>query len=247
MTFNDLKMTHIDKPICIIPARGGSKRFPRKNIALLAGKPLLAYAIEAALESNIFEIICVSSEDEEILKIAERHGADRAVKRPDELATDKTQVKEVCAYLLKSFAAQGLLYREFGVLLATNPLRTGRDISEAYATFKKDDSDFCMSIVPFSHPPQRAVWVPSGSVVPYFGLEYMKQTQLLDKLYRHDGSIIFGKSERFLEKNEFFGRNVAPFFMPSEHSVDIDSPLDLAWAEFLFERSGKVEAAGGPK
>jgi CMP-N-acetylneuraminic acid synthetase len=247
MMFNDLKMTHIDKPICIIPARGGSKRFPRKNISLLAGKPLLAYAIDAALKSNVFDMICVSSEDEQILKIAEKYGADSAIKRPVELATDKTQVKEVCAYLLESFAAQGLLYKTFGVLLVTNPLRTGQDISKAYETFKKDDSDFCMSIVPFSHPPQRAVWVPSGFVVPYFGQEYMKQTQLLDKLYRHDGSIIFAKSEQFLKKNEFFGKKVAPFFMPSERSVDIDSPLDLAWAEFLLERSKKVEVAGGPK
>lgn len=247
MMFNDPKMTRTDKPICIIPARGGSKRFPRKNLSLLAGKPLLAYAIEAALESHVFDTVCVSSEDEEILKTAEKYGADRAIERPAELATDRTQVKEVCAYLLKSFAAQGLLYEEFGVLLATNPLRTGRDVSKAYATFKKDDYDFCMSIVPFSHPPQRAVWVSSGFVVPYFGLKYMKQTQLLDELYRHDGSIIFGKSDQFLKKNEFFGKKVAPFFMPSEHSVDIDSPLDLAWAEFLLQRSKKIEEASGPK
>jgi len=247
MMSNDPKMSHIDKPLCIIPARGGSKRFPRKNISLLGGKPLLAYAIEAALESNVFDRIYVSSEDEQILKIAEEYGADSAIKRPAELATDTTQVKEVCAYLLESFAAQGVLYKEFGVLLVTNPLRTGQDISKAYETFKKDDSDFCMSIVPFSHPPQRAVWVPSEFVVPYFGRKYMKQTQLLDRLYRHDGSIIFAKSEHFLKENEFYGKKVSPFFMPPERSVDIDSPLDLAWAEFLLERSKKVNVAGGSK
>ena len=241
------KVTHIEKPLCIIPARGGSKRFPRKNIALLAGKPLIAYAIDAALESHVFDTICVSSEDEEILRVSEKYGADNAIKRPVELANDKTQVKEVCAYLLESFAAQGLLYKEFGVLLVTNPLRTGQDIGKAYETFKKDDSDFCMSIVPFSHPPQRAVWVPSGFVIPYFGKEYMKQTQLLDRLYRHDGSIIFGKSKQFLKEKEFFGKKVTPFFMPSERSVDIDSPLDLAWAEFLLEHFKKVEVVGRRK
>jgi len=121
-----------EKPLAIIPARGGSKRFPRKNIAILAGKPLIAYAIEAARDSRIFDLVCVSSEDDEILEIAAEWGAQAVLKRPAELADDRTSLKEVCAYLLESFSLQGRKYQEFGLLLVTSPLRTSANLREAY-------------------------------------------------------------------------------------------------------------------
>ena len=227
----------IDRPLCIIPTRGGSKRLPHKNIALLGGKPLLAYAIEEALKSNVFEMVCVSSEDDEILEVARAYGIELALKRPPELATDTAQVKHVCKYLLEHFASRGLAYAEFAVLLATNPFRTAEDIQAAYDIFKRKDANYVMSLVPYSHPPQRAVWVTDGYVKPYFGLQYMKQTQLLDTLYRHDGSVIFAKTDVFLQEGELYGSKVVPYFIPVERSVDIDSPLDLAWAEFLLSQA----------
>jgi N-acylneuraminate cytidylyltransferase len=232
-----------EKPLAIIPARGGSKRFPRKNIAMLAGKPLIAYAIEAARDSEIFDLVCVSSEDDEIIEIAEGWGAQAVLKRPAELADDRTSLKEVCAYLLESFSLQGKKYQEFGLLLVTSPLRTFADLREAYHLFKKENAAICMSLVPFSHPPQRAVKVntKSGFVEPYFGLENMTQTQLFEPLYRHDGSVIFAQSEMFLKTREFYGPGVVPYFIPPERSVDIDSPQDLAWAEFILERHGSLK------
>lgn len=226
----------MNKPLCIIPARGGSKRFPRKNLALLAGKPLLAYAIDAALESRVFEVVCVSSEDEEILAIARQYGANLALKRPEALATDTAQVKHVCLHILEDFLAHGRKYEEFAVLLVTNPLRTGADLQAAYEIFKTQKANYIMSLVPFSHPPQRAVWAPHGYVEPYFDLKYMKPTQGLDTLYRHDGSVIFARSQVFLREKEFYGTKVVPYFIPPERSVDIDNPLDLEWAEFLLSR-----------
>jgi CMP-N-acetylneuraminic acid synthetase len=222
------------RPVCIIPARGGSKRFPRKNLALLAGKPLLAYAIEAALASNIFDSVCVSSEDNEIMGVAREYGA-TPVRREPELASDQAQVRHVCANLLEQFKIQGKVYETFAVLLTTNPLRTAQDIQQAYDIFNKGEANYVMSLVPYSHPPQRAVWAPQGYVEPYFGLEYMKQTQILDPLYRHDGSVIFGKTEVFLREREFYGSKVVPYFIPPERSVDIDTPLELSWAEFLLQ------------
>ena len=230
-------MSSTDKPLCIIPARGGSKRFPRKNIALLAGKSLLSYAIESALESKIFSEICVSSDDEEILGVAKDYENILALKRPQELATDSAQVKDVCLYLLEYFADLGNVYAEFAVLLTTNPFRTAKDIQGAYDIFKRLDANYVMSLLPYSHPPQRAVWAPDGAIEPYFGSKYMKQTQLLDRVYRHDGSVIFGKTEAFLREREFYGTKVEPFYMSPEKSVDIDSPLDLAWAKFLISHA----------
>jgi CMP-N-acetylneuraminic acid synthetase len=232
-------MKEIDQPLAIIPARGGSKRFPQKNIALLKGKPLLAYAIEAAIDSNVFGEVCVSSEDDEILELAKSYGVKLVLKRPAYLAADHTPLKELCAYLINSFKKQNINYPEFGLLLPTNPLRTAQDIRAAYNTFKNSDGDFCMSLVPYSHPPQRAVCVRLGYVEPFWGPEYMIQTQALEPLYRHDGSIIFAKTQAFMEKKEYYGEKVIPFIIPEERSVDIDSPLDLAWAEFLLTKSGK--------
>ena len=143
----------------------------------------------------------------------------------------------MCKYLLEYFTAQGSAYTEFAVLLPTSPLRTAEDIKAAYEVFKREDANYVMSLVPYLHPPQRAVWVTDGYVKPYFGFRYMKQTQLLDTLYRHDGSIIFAKTEAFLREGEFYGSKVVPYFTSVERSVDIDSPLDLAWAEFLLSRT----------
>ena len=224
-----------EKPLCIIPARGGSKRFPRKNLALLAGKPILAYAIEAGLRSEVFDQVCVSSEDDEILATALKYGA-RTCRREPELATDGVQIRHVCIQLLEQFNKQGTAYEAFAVLLTTNPLRREQDVRNAYKVFRSHDVNYVISLVPFSHPPQRAVWVSGGYVTPYFGLQYMKQTQLLEKLYRHDGSVIFAKTEAFLREQEFYGSKVAPYFIPFECSVDIDNCQDLAWAEFLLSR-----------
>jgi CMP-N-acetylneuraminic acid synthetase len=234
------KQCAIPKPVCIIPARGGSKRFPRKNLAFLAGKPLLAYAIAAALESQVFETVCVSSEDEEILETAKKYGAHLALPRPLDLASDSTQVKQLCLYLLDHFTSQGLDYQEFGLLLVTSPLRQGVDIREAYNIFKNSQANYVMSLVPWDHPPQRAVWTPNGYVEPYFGPQYMQRTQVLDTLYRHDGSIIFARTGVFQQEKDFFGSKIVPYFIPPERSVDIDNPLDLEWAEFLLSRSQRA-------
>jgi CMP-N-acetylneuraminic acid synthetase len=225
-----------NKALCIIPARGGSKRFPRKNVALLNGKPLVSYAIETALGSNVFDAVCVSSDDDEILDIARNYGATIARKRPAELATDTAQVRHVCKHLLETLAVEGANYTILAVLIPTNPLRTAADVRTAYEQFVKSDANYLLSLVPFSHPPQRALWTPEGFVEPYFGDQHMKQAQLLDTLYRHDGSIILARTTVFLAEFErnFYGSRVMPYFVPPERSVDIDNPFDLAWAEFLL-------------
>lgn len=224
-------------PLCIIPARGGSKRFPGKNVALLNGKPLIAYAIEVARESGVFEAVCVSSDDPEILDIASRWEADCAVSRPRHLASDTVQVKDVCAHVLRTFADAGTAYATFGLLLPTSPLRTAEDIVRAYDLLVSHEANFVLSLVPFSHPVQRAVWVPGQYVEPYFGIEHMQPTQALDTTYRHDGTVIFARTSAFFEQMEFYGTKAVPYFVPEERSVDIDHPIDLDWAEFLLGRA----------
>ncbi|MBU0766668.1 acylneuraminate cytidylyltransferase family protein [Patescibacteria group bacterium] len=224
------------KPLCIIPARGGSKRFPRKNIALLNGKPLISYAIEVAQKSGIFDTVCVSSEDEEILGIAKEGGADVVLRRPDEFATDTSQIKHVCKHLLEHFSSEGREYDAFAVLIPVSPLRTTEDIIKTYEMLQARDVNCVMSVVPFVQPPQHALCVQGDTIESYFDMKTYKRSQELQQLYHHDGTIIFMKTKPFLKREEFYGEKVVPYFVHHERSVDIDSPIDLAWAEFLLSR-----------
>ena len=213
--------------ICIIPASGASTRFPRKNIALLNGKPLLAYAIDEALISNIFRVVYVSSEDPEILEIAQDYGGVPLL-RPPELVSNHAQIRHVCLDILKDIECN-----EFCVLGIPNPLRIAEDIIAAYTIFKQSDAECLMSVSSYNHPPQRAVWVSNGYIEPYFNIKYMLQTQKLDPVWRCDGSIIFVKTEAFQRVGDFYGTQAVPYFTPPERSVDIDYPIDLKWTEFL--------------
>lgn len=228
------------RPLCVIPARGGSKRIPRKNLVRLAGKPLLAYAIEAARDSRLFERICVSSEDEEILAAAREHGCHDALLRSADAATDAADIKDVCLHVLDQYAERELEFTEFAVLLPTSPLRTADDIRSAYAVFKQHDAPFLFSVVQFAHPPQRALALRDGMLQPAFGAEQMRNCQLLEPLYRHDGSVVFAKTAEFLAHQTFFAPGVVPYPMPQQRSIDIDNPLDLEWAEFLLARRRKT-------
>lgn len=224
------------KPLCIIPARGSSKRFPRKNVAKFFGKPMLAFTIEAAKESGLFERVCVSSEDEEILSIASEYGAE-PVARPMELATDTATVCDVCVSLLEQGKSQGFASDVFAVLQPTNPLLLPQHIREAFNIFQSKNADVVMSVVPYHFPPQHAVRVSQDSILPIAAADDAKtQSQRLEPLYHPDGSVIVARTEVFLRERRWFVPKAMPYFIPPEDSVDIDLPQDFAWAEFLFSR-----------
>jgi CMP-N-acetylneuraminic acid synthetase len=230
--------------LCIIPAKGSSKRFPKKNIALLDGKPLLSYSIEAALKSNIFGEICVSSEDEKVLKIVSKYDEITLLKRPAKLATDSAQVKDVCFAILQNLLKTGKKFENLVVLIPTSPLRKACDIRSAYQEFINSKADSLFSVISYNHPPLRALACENGIVKPFFGHKYQLQSQKLKKLYRHDGLVLIVKTKAFLEEKSFFAGKTIPFFSPAERSVDIDYPEDLQWAEFLLQKAyKKIESA----
>jgi CMP-N-acetylneuraminic acid synthetase len=224
--------------IAIIPARGNSKRFPKKNIALLDGKPLLVYAIEAAANSGIFDKIYVSTEDPEIALVVHEsyHLSDKLhlYARHSSLSEDTSTVIDVCKDIIEHRKNLGEDDKAFAVLLATNPLRTAEDIRNAYKIFKENkNTDFVMSLAEYEHPPLHAVEI-DGYVKPMFPKENKIQSQFLKTMYRHDGAVIFAKTKAFLKTNDFYGERVAPYVMPRERTVDINTPADLKWAEFLI-------------
>lgn len=230
------------KPLCLIPARGGSKRFPRKNIALLAEIPLVAWTIKAALSSGIFDHAWVSSEDREILKTAKEWGAS-PLKRPSELAGDLTSLEMVCKEVLSQLAEKGLEYTDIFVMLPTSPFRKPENILSAWNIFSASEADSLMSVIQYAHPPQWAMFIDEGKwLLPRDRQGYDMERQLLTPLYHHDGAYFISSISKFLETGHLLGPRTMPITVSSMESVDIDTPLDLLWAEFLLQRE-KSEAS----
>lgn len=225
------------QPLCIIPARGKSRRIPRKNLALLAGIPLLAHTIRAAKDSGVFRRICVSSDDPEILELAEKEGATPLL-RPSDLAGDTVAVAPICLHVLATLAGNGETYDTFAMLQPTCPLRTAEDVRKAHAVFTKSDADVVLSAHISPHPLQRALQMTNGFLHPFSGAGNMeRQSQDLEPLYLNNGAINVMKTSVFQREKTFFVPRAVPYVMPEERSVDIDEPLHLAWAEFLLSRS----------
>lgn len=223
------------KPLCIIPARGNSKRFPRKNLAMLKGIPLIAHTINAAKESGVFGAIIVSSEDEEILDVAKKYGVEGAL-RPEELSGDRVPIADVCLHVLKEYTGNDAS-EIFAMLQPTSPLRTGGDICAAYDLLMTNATEAVISVATLSHAPQRAQIIEHGLLKPFFkAADVEKQSQDLPPLYVPNGAVNVMKTAVFLRETTFFVAKAAPYILPPERAVDIDEPLDLEWAEFLLSR-----------
>jgi len=224
----------IKKPLCIIPASGASQRLPKKNIRKLNGKPLVMYAVEAARKSEVFSEICVSTEDEEVIQCLKEYDVEVPFKRPKRLNSTDATVVDVCLHAISHYEDKGIKFENIGVLLVTSPLRTAEDVEKAYNTFKEKDVNYVMSITPFRHPPLRSLVVKDDKIKPYFGREKMKKAQELPKMYRHDGSIVFAKTDKFKKDKSFYGDKIAPYYVPPIKGIDIDNEIDLKEAEVLM-------------
>lgn len=223
------------RPLGLIPARGSSERFPRKNLALLGGKPLLVWTIEPAVLSGVFNAVWVSSEDEEILEVAGRHGG-VPLARPADLAAHRVTVAEVCRHVLGQLTDRGERFPAVYILLPTSPFRTAESIRTAWNLFQSSGVDALMSVVPSQHPPQWCFVQVDGWLRPYVPGEFGKPRVDLVSTWRHDGAHQIVRSEVLLERGERFAERTLPFFVPVERAVDINNPLDLEWAAFLLAR-----------
>jgi CMP-N,N'-diacetyllegionaminic acid synthase len=228
------------KPVAIIPARAGSKRFPRKNIAHLRGKPLITYTIQAAIDSDLFEQTIVSTEDMEIAEISEGAGASVPFLRPDEYASDHARIIDVCLYMLKVLEEAGKAFDTVVVLQPTCPLRTERDIRGAWDLFLASKADFLLSITDFDHPPFWAMEsIANGRLRPYWGKEFLKRSQDLPRLFRPNGAIAIANVKTLREEGTFYGKDLVGFWMPRNRSLDIDEPGDLRLAEYMLQKDSE--------
>lgn len=221
------------KAICIIPARGGSKRLPGKNIKPLHGKPLLHYTIECAQSVSLFDRVIVSSDDPEILSVSAELDPELHQRDPD-LAGDMDQVSDFLLHYIKEHRDPDGWYDFIALLLPTSPLRQPHDLRDSWELIESDpDVDGVMSVTECEHPPQWALREENDRLVPRWpGL--VKRRQEIETLYRHDGTIMWIKTERMLEEGSY-NYPMKPYFVPPERAIDIDTERDFRMAEFFMK------------
>ena len=224
--------------LAIIPARSGSKRLPRKNILDLAGKPLIAWTIEAALESKYIDRIVVSTDSKEISSISRKYGADVPFMRPDELATDETTSIDVVLHQLDQLEECNDSYSYVILLQPTSPLRTAENIDESVELLKSRNSDAVISVCKVEHSPLWCNTIPAdGSLLNFLDDSILnKRSQDLNQYYRLIGAFFLCNIKLLKkEKNFFLKSNSIAYKMNEEQSIDIDSKNDFMCASMQIE------------
>ena len=221
--------------ICIIPARGGSKRIAHKNIVDVGGKPLITYTIEAAIESKSFEKIIVSTDSADIAAKVRSYPV-IIHNRPRELSTDRATVKEVCLHLLNEQAES---YEHFCCLYPTAALRSAADISAVCELVTSGKSNFAVAVTEYDLPFHQGLYLDSsGNIDPVFPRQIQLKSTETRRVVIDNGSTYAAKVSEFINQRTFIGKNTMAYWMPRERSVDVDDPIDLEWLKFLISRSG---------
>lgn len=223
--------------LALIPARGGSKGLKDKNIRQLNNKPLLAYTIEAAKESRIFDRIIVSTDSEEIAAVALKYGAEVPFMRPKELATDTASSMDVLIYTIELLQESNDKYDYVALLQPTSPLRTSQDIVGAVNLLIEKNANSVVSVCKVEHSPLWSNTLPEDLSLKDFIRPEIRnlRRQDLPIFYRLNGAIYIVKVSYILESKDFFGQESYAYIMPVNRSVDIDTELDLVLAEVLLQ------------
>lgn len=222
--------------VAIIPARGGSKRIPRKNIKLFAGKPIIAYSIEAAQNCGLFDRVVVSTDDDEIAEVARSFGAAIPFLRPKELADDHTGTNEVVKHAIQWFAAQGRPVNYACCIYATAPFLQPAFLREGYEKLAASAKSYAFAVTSFPFPIQRAIRLrPEGTVEPLHPEYIFARSQDLEETYHDSGQFLWGRAEAFLSDTIAFSPASIPVIIPRYLVQDIDTPEDWTRAELMFQ------------
>jgi len=222
--------------LCAIPARGGSKRLPRKNLRTLAGVPLIAHTIDVAQKSGLFDHVYVCTEDEEIADVARAHGASVPILMPEELCGDLIASHLPCQYLAQHLPGTRCSVDTLVCLQPTSPLRSVYDLTSAVKKFQESDLDFLVSVTPVDPHDFHWAVVPNGddNWRMYFGNEYMKERPLLPPVFRPNGSIKIARLAALARLGHFFGERMGGIETPPERSVHVALEFDLKLCELLL-------------
>ena len=221
--------------LCVIPARGGSKRIPRKNIKEFCGKPMIAYSIECALKSDLFDEVVVSTDDREIAAVAEAHGAMVPFIRPAELANDHAGTIPVIAHATEWFEAMGHIPSVVCCVYATAPFIQPNDLKLGLATLESGPWEYVFSATSFEFPIFRAFKRNEDDSVQMFYPEYFEtRSQDLPEAYHDAGQFYWGRAGAWKEGKRFFERWSSTVMLPRWRVQDIDNPKDWDRAKVLM-------------
>lgn len=228
------------KTLAIITARGGSKRIPRKNIKNFLGKPILAYSIEAAVMSGIFDEVMVSTEDEEIAEIAKSYGAKVPFYRSEKTAGDFATTNDVLLEVIEEYEKRGQKFDMACCIYPTAPFVTSEKIKDAMSKLEASDADTLIPVVQFSYPPQRAM-VIRDELLQFKYLEYIdSRSQDLEKEYHDVGQFYCFKIEPYKQNKKLMLGKILPYVVPEMEVQDIDTESDWQIAEIKYQAMKEV-------
>ncbi|WP_233879568.1 acylneuraminate cytidylyltransferase family protein [Virgibacillus halodenitrificans] len=224
------------KILAIIPARSGSKGLKDKNIKELNGKPIIAYTIEAAIESGVFTDIIVSTDSEKYADIAKAHGAKVPFLRPDDLATDCATSTDMISYTLGELQEQGQAYDYFMLLQPTSPLRGAKDIVNAVSALFEKKANAIVSVCEAEHSPLLTNTLDDSlRMDDFLKNEFNKRRQDLPNFYRLNGAIYLSCTDYFLKYQNFYKECCFAYVMSQENSLDVDTMIDFKLVQVLME------------
>lgn len=222
--------------VAVIPARGGSKRIPRKNIKNFCGRPIISYSIQAAKNSDLFDRIIVSTDDEEIAEISRVHGGETPFLRPKELSDDYTGTSAVIRHTLTWLKDQGEHVSHVCCIYATAPFVQPRYLEEGYRLLIKSEKSFAFSVTSFPFPIQRAVRIREDGALEAIYPEHVNaRSQDLEEAFHDAGQFYWGTAKAFLSDEVLFSPVSMPVILPRYLVQDIDTPEDWRRAELMYK------------
>jgi pseudaminic acid cytidylyltransferase len=222
--------------LAIIPARGGSKRIPGKNIKSFAGKPLIAYSIDAAIASGLFNKIIISTDSEEVAEVAKAYGADVPFIRPKELSNDIVGTRPVTNHAIKFCIEQFYKPKFCCCIYATAPFLQANYLRQGLDSLKQNsEKSFAFSVTSFPFPVQRALIKSPAGVLPMFPESINQRSQDLEEAYHDAGQFYWGRTDDYLSNQQIFSHHSLPVVLPRHLVQDIDTPEDWLRAELMFK------------
>lgn len=233
--------------IAIITARGGSKRIPRKNIKPFCGVPIIAYSIQAALDSNLFDEVMVSTDDSEIADVSRRYGASVPFMRSEHTSDDHATTADVLLEVIGKYAQDEKQFEYACCIYPTAPFVTAGKLQEAFSIL--EESKACETVftsVPFSFPPQRGLLNENGYAIWWQPQHALTRSQDLPDIYHDAGQFYFFRINSFLKSHMLVGQNSRMLLISELEAQDIDNPSDWELAELKFKRMSTFEAGRAP-
>lgn len=226
----------MEKMLAVITARGGSKRIPKKNIKDFCKKPVLAYSIEAALQSGIFDEVMVSTDSTEIADTALSYGAAVPFYRSAATSDDYATTSDVLMEVLAGYSDMGREFEYFACLYPTAPFITADKLRRAYELLREKDGDCLIPVVRFSYPPQRGLVIEDGIMRYLWSENYRRRSQDLEGMYHDCGQFYMYRTPAFLARKGEFLDGIIPFVLPETEVQDIDTPEDWELAEIKYKK-----------